>query len=190
MVLNKLPLSVLENVPIKMGDFQMSMDFVILDIARDAFAQIILRRPFLAAVGYRIHVKSRQLTFDLGDHHAEFGIFKDQDSSFASFAYCGCDVPISNEIVKSNDLCYSDPYMIDLESTVSQGLSCTLLNLVANFVASIAKDMPCAVSKGPLSDYYRFARVLMSFPPLDGVDMTSICGLTLVVAHLIISTTR
>ena len=51
------------------------------------------------------------------EHHAKFGLFKDQDSSLTSFACCGCDVAISDEIVKSDDFCLNDPYMIVPGST-------------------------------------------------------------------------
>ena len=41
----KYPLGVLQGIPIKMGDFYMPIDFVILDMAEDSHTQIILGRP-------------------------------------------------------------------------------------------------------------------------------------------------
>jgi len=48
----KYPLGILEDVPIKEGDFYVPIDFVILNMVEDVCNQIILSRPFLAtAVG-------------------------------------------------------------------------------------------------------------------------------------------
>jgi len=57
------------------------------------------------------------LTFDVGEHHAEFGMSKDQNSSPFSFAYYGCDVVVSDEFVKSFDVCPNVPHLLDCEST-------------------------------------------------------------------------
>jgi len=60
----------LEDVPIKVGDFYASTDFVILHIAEDAHAQMILRKPFLTIARCKIDVKRTRLTFDVGKDHA------------------------------------------------------------------------------------------------------------------------
>jgi len=44
----KCPLGILENVAIKIGDFYVLDNFIVLDMAVDAYDQIILRRHFLA----------------------------------------------------------------------------------------------------------------------------------------------
>ena len=53
----KCPLGILEDVPIKVGDFYVLVDFMILNMAKDTRTQIILRRPLLAIVGCKIDVK-------------------------------------------------------------------------------------------------------------------------------------
>jgi len=53
----KYSLSSLEDVPIKVGDFYVSIDLVVLDMADDSCTQIILDRPFLATAGCKIDVK-------------------------------------------------------------------------------------------------------------------------------------
>jgi len=58
----KYPMGILEDVPIKVGDFYVSIDFVVLDIAEDSRTQIILGRPFLATAGCKIDVKEGKLT--------------------------------------------------------------------------------------------------------------------------------
>ena len=73
----KYPSGILEDVPIKVGDFYVAIDFVVLDMAEDCRTKIILGRPFLATAGCKIDVKEGRLTFDVEEHHVEFGIFDD-----------------------------------------------------------------------------------------------------------------
>jgi len=47
-------LCILEDVPIKVDDFYVLVDFVILGMVEDARTQIILGRPFLATMGCKI----------------------------------------------------------------------------------------------------------------------------------------
>ena len=42
----------------------------------DMRTPIILGRPFLATAGCRIDVKNGKLSFDVGDEHVEFNLFK------------------------------------------------------------------------------------------------------------------
>jgi len=57
------------------------MDFMILNMAEDVHNQIILGRPFLSIVGFKIDVKEERLTFDMKEQHADYVLFKDQDCS-------------------------------------------------------------------------------------------------------------
>jgi len=70
-------LDILEDVSIKVGSFYVTINFVVLDIAEDYHTQIILGRPFLAIAGCKIDFKEEKLTFDVGKHHVEFGLFND-----------------------------------------------------------------------------------------------------------------
>ena len=97
-------MGVLKDVSIKVGDFYMPIDFVILDMAEDSYTQIILDRPFLATSGYKIDVKEGKLTFDVGEHHAEFGLFKDFKPSPSIHSCCGCEVLDSNGLVSILDI--------------------------------------------------------------------------------------
>ena len=159
------------DVSIKVGDFFIPGNFLVLDIVKNAYTQIILGRPFSANTGCKIDVRRRgELTFDVGEHYAKFGAFKDQDSSLASFAYCGCDVPISDVIIKFSDLRFNDPHMVDYESIKGHGLDCATTDLVAHLPPSVDREEPYAVNGDSLSDYCRFIRVLMSLPPLGRVE--------------------
>ena len=54
----KHPVGVLEDVPIKVGDLYVPIDFVILEMEEDMHTPITLRRPFLATAGCQIDVKN------------------------------------------------------------------------------------------------------------------------------------
>ena len=82
-------MGILKDVPIKVGSFYVPIDFVVLDISEYPHTQIILGRPFLATAGCKIHVKEGKLTFDVGEHHPEFGLFKDFEFSPSTFSCMG-----------------------------------------------------------------------------------------------------
>ncbi|XP_058003682.1 uncharacterized protein LOC110666781 [Hevea brasiliensis] len=54
----KYPISILENIPIKMGKFLIPVDFVVLEMEEDIQILIILGRPFLATAKTIIDVKN------------------------------------------------------------------------------------------------------------------------------------
>jgi len=87
----KYLLGILEDVPIRVGDFYVPIDFIILDMTKDGRTQIILGRSFLATMSCKIDVKEGRLTFDVGEKHVEFGLLNDFEST-PTFSYCGCDV--------------------------------------------------------------------------------------------------
>jgi len=67
----KYPVGVLEDVPIKVGDLYVSVDFLILEMEEDTHTRIILRRSFLATIGCHIDVKNGKLTFGVESDHVE-----------------------------------------------------------------------------------------------------------------------
>ena len=68
----KYPVGILENVPVRIGQFYIPTDFIIMDIKEDNVTPIILGRPFLATVGAIIDVKRGKLTFEVGEEKVEF----------------------------------------------------------------------------------------------------------------------
>ncbi|XP_050915758.1 uncharacterized protein LOC127130839, partial [Lathyrus oleraceus] len=68
----KYPVGILENVPVRVGQFYIPTDFIIMDIKEDASTPIILGRPFLATAGAIIDVKRAKLTFKVGEEKVEF----------------------------------------------------------------------------------------------------------------------
>ncbi|XP_045827939.1 uncharacterized protein LOC123919930 [Trifolium pratense] len=68
----KYPLGILENVPVRIGQFFIPTDFIVMDIREDSNTPIILGRPFLATAGAIIDVKKGKLTFEVGEEKVEF----------------------------------------------------------------------------------------------------------------------
>ncbi|XP_058766602.1 uncharacterized protein LOC131640206 [Vicia villosa] len=64
--------SMLENIPVRICQFYIPTDFIIMDIQEDFNIPIILGRPFLATAGAIIDVKRGKLTFKVGEEKIEF----------------------------------------------------------------------------------------------------------------------
>ena len=130
----------------------MLIDFVVLDMAEDYRTEIILGRPFLATARCKIDVKEGKSTFDVGEHHVEFGLFNDVKPS-NTFACCRCETIDSNEPVDLLDITLNDPSSIDC--TLFEGLGLNDYR-VDSFPCSIVETKPYAVDKGYLSACCRF----------------------------------
>jgi len=134
-------------------------------MAEDSCTQIILGRPFLATVGCKIDVKEGKLTFDVGEHHVEFGLFKDFESSPPTFSCCGCEVVDSNEPVSMIEMSRNDPSSFDY--TFFEGSRLDNVK-VDSFPPSIIETKPYAVDEGYLSACCRFFILWMSMPLMGG----------------------
>jgi len=161
----KYPLGILEDVPIKVGDFYMPIDFAILDTVDDSCPQIILGRPFLVTTGCKIDVKEGKLISDVGEHHAEFGLFKDFESSPPTFACCGCEVVDSDELVNILHMILNDPSSFDCDLFEGSGLDDVTVD---SLPPSIIRDEPYAVDEGYLSNLCKFVTLWMFMPPISG----------------------
>ena len=70
------PYGMLEDVPVKVGDYYVPGDFFILEMEEDRQIPIILGRPFLATAGAIIDVKRGKITLEIGEEKVEFDVFK------------------------------------------------------------------------------------------------------------------
>ncbi|XP_074314327.1 uncharacterized protein LOC141649539 [Silene latifolia] len=68
------PMGVIEDVPVKVGNFYIPADLVVLDIPEDQQTPIILGIPFLATGDVNISVKEGKLTFKVGGNVVEFSL--------------------------------------------------------------------------------------------------------------------
>jgi len=107
----KHPLGILEDVLIKVGDFCVLDDFIVVDMDGEVYIQIILGRPFLATFDCKIDVKVGWSTFDVGKCHVDFNFFEDRIVSTASFF--SDEVPVFHEFEMDDVWCYNDPHMFD-----------------------------------------------------------------------------
>ncbi|XP_010559014.1 PREDICTED: uncharacterized protein LOC104827536 [Tarenaya hassleriana] len=94
----KYPLGILEDVPLKVSDYYVPIDFVVLDMDEDSKIPIILGRPFLNTADAIVYVRAGRLTLKIGDETLEFKLdqnFK-QPSTVDSICYID---PAENAIV-------------------------------------------------------------------------------------------
>jgi len=160
----KYPIAIFEVVPIKVGELYVPIDFVVLDMAKYSRTQIILGRPFLATVGCKIDVKEGKLTFNMGEHHVEFGLSNDV-KPFASFACCGCDTIELDEPVDLPHTIQNDPSSFSCPLFEGLGLDNVKVDSVP---PGTVETKPYAVDEGYLSSWCRFVTLWMSMPPMSG----------------------
>ncbi|XP_050915161.1 uncharacterized protein LOC127130141 [Lathyrus oleraceus] len=70
----KFPIGMLENIPIRIGQFYIPTDFVMMDINEDSHIPINLGRLFLAIARAIINVKKGKLTFKVREEKVEFSL--------------------------------------------------------------------------------------------------------------------
>ena len=70
----RLPLGVVEDVPVQVGKFFVPGDFVVMEMEEDKEVPIILGRSFLRTAGALIDVKNGTLTLRIGDEKVQFQI--------------------------------------------------------------------------------------------------------------------
>jgi len=100
-----------------------------------------------------------------GEHHVEFGLFKDFESSPSTFPCCGCEVLDSNEPVSMLDMTLNDPF--SFYCTLFEGYGHDGVT-VDSFPPGIIEENPYAV-EGYESDYHRFITLITFMPPItDG----------------------
>ncbi|XP_015949558.1 uncharacterized protein LOC107474454 [Arachis duranensis] len=72
---------VIENILVKVGNYFLSTDFVVLDMEESYLHPIILGRPFLAIGRALIDVKQGELILRIHDEHLTFQVFKPATNS-------------------------------------------------------------------------------------------------------------
>lgn len=72
----KYPISILEYIPVRIGQLYLPTDFIVMDIKEDKEIPILLGRPFLSIVGAMVDVKREKMTVEVGDEKVEFILSK------------------------------------------------------------------------------------------------------------------
>jgi len=147
-----------------MGDFYMLINFLILDIAEDAWTQIILGRPFLVTAGCKIIVKERKLTFDVGKNHVSLVCLK--IVNLVPLLLLAMDVKQSFLIEHVNmlDIWPNEHPTFYYALFEGQGLDG---DTVDSLSPSIVKDEPYAINEGYFSNCCRFVTLMMFIPPMS-----------------------
>ena len=101
----------------------------------------------------------------MGEHHVEFDLFKDFESS-STFPYYRYEAFDSNEPVRMIDMTLNDPSSFD--STLFDGSRLDGVT-VDSLPPSIVEHEPYAVDEGCLSNLCKFMTLVMSMPPMDGI---------------------
>jgi hypothetical protein len=70
----RYPSVIAENVPVKIQEFLVPVDFVVLDMHPDSRVSLILRRPFLSTANARINVGGVEITFEINGTEEKFAI--------------------------------------------------------------------------------------------------------------------
>ena len=68
----RYPLGIAEDVPVKIGEHLVPVDFVILDMGEGSKAPLILGRPFLKTARANIDVGKGEIKFDINGTTSEF----------------------------------------------------------------------------------------------------------------------
>jgi len=107
------------------------------------------------------------LTFDVGENHVGFGLFKDYESYPSAFSYYGCEVVVLDEYVNLLVICPNGPSSFGYDLYEDQGLDSMK---VGPLPPSIIKDEPYDIDEVYLSDCYKFVTLILYMPPLNGVE--------------------
>ncbi|XP_013669678.1 uncharacterized protein LOC106374134 [Brassica napus] len=62
----KIPVGILEDLPLMVGNFEIPTDFVVLEMGEEAQDPLILGRPFLATAGAIVNVRQGKINLHLG----------------------------------------------------------------------------------------------------------------------------
>jgi hypothetical protein len=66
------PLGIAENIPVKIREFFVSVDFVVLDMHPDSKVSLILGRPFLSTANAHIDVEKGEIKFTINGQKEQF----------------------------------------------------------------------------------------------------------------------
>ncbi|XP_013614182.1 PREDICTED: uncharacterized protein LOC106320371 [Brassica oleracea var. oleracea] len=65
----KYPMGILEDLPVMVGNYEIAIDFVVLEMDEEAQDPLILGRPFLATSGAIVNVKEDKIDLNLDKGH-------------------------------------------------------------------------------------------------------------------------
>ncbi|XP_074301531.1 uncharacterized protein LOC141632932 [Silene latifolia] len=107
-------MGVIEDVPVKVRNFYIPTDFVVLDILEDQQTSIILGRPFLATGDVTISVKEGKLNFKVGGNVVEFSLTGAMSQPMFESVY---SIDMLEEVIEeAKDMCSGEHLEEDYEA--------------------------------------------------------------------------
>ncbi|XP_021754407.1 uncharacterized protein LOC110719725 [Chenopodium quinoa] len=105
----KFPKGIVEDVPLKIGEFTIPVDFIVLEITEDDNIPIILGRPLLATSGALIDGKGSIITLCVGNDKASFKLKSMHESlSYMQGIMCINSFPLNDDacmfVSSTNDM--------------------------------------------------------------------------------------
>ena len=68
----RYPVGIIENIPVKIRNFFVPVDFVVLDMQEDVKTPLILGRPFLSTTNAHIDVEAGEIKFHINRKEERF----------------------------------------------------------------------------------------------------------------------
>ncbi|XP_074293137.1 uncharacterized protein LOC141620069 [Silene latifolia] len=154
------PMGVIEDVPVKVSNFYIPADFVVLDIPEDQQTPIILGRPFQATGDVNISVKEGKLTFEVGGNVVEFSLTGAMSQPMFESVY-SIDM-LEDVIEEAKDKCSGEHLVEDYE-------------VLPPILDEVEGPSPPKVDLKPFPPFLEYAYLdeAHSFPVIINADLTA-----------------
>ncbi|CAM8907865.1 unnamed protein product [Rhodiola kirilowii] len=114
---SRYPRGILKDVPVKVGNFHIPGDFVVLDMEEDTEIPILLGRPFLYTAGAIFDTTKGSITMRVGDEEIEFNLDKAQKSPNSTMSCNYIDFVDSFELL---DIPILPSHVLDLDNELPE----------------------------------------------------------------------
>ena len=72
----RIPVGIIEDLPLRVGDYDVPNDFVVLEMDEEPVEPLILGRPFMSTAGAQIDCRKGRIGLQLGDTIVNFDIMR------------------------------------------------------------------------------------------------------------------
>ncbi|CAM8990443.1 unnamed protein product [Rhodiola kirilowii] len=118
---SRYPRGILKDVPVKVGNFHIPGDFVVLEMEEDTEIPILLGRPFLYTAGAIFDTTKGSITMRVGDEEIEFNLDKSQKSPSSTMSCNYIDFVDGFELL---DIPILPTHVIDLDNELPEHVDC------------------------------------------------------------------
>ncbi|CAM8990445.1 unnamed protein product [Rhodiola kirilowii] len=118
---SRFPKGVLKDVPVRVGNFYIPGDFVVLEMEEDNEIPILLGRPFLYTAGAIFDTTKGSITMRVGDEEVEFNLEKAQKGPSYTMSCNYLDLVDAYEVYDVPNLLMNE---IDLDNELPEHVDC------------------------------------------------------------------